>query len=87
MTPWKKRISSAAVGTFVAGCLIFAGASSAQAAGPNHSVGPFTTKSACETAKRSYISSWTKISQGCTYYPRQGGFTATGYYFHYRSVV
>lgn len=70
-----------------AGALTVAGAGSAQAVTPNYSVGPFSTKSACETAKRSYISSWTKISQGCTYYPDQGGFTDNGYYFHYRAIA
>lgn len=69
------------------GALTIASAGTAQAVTPNYSVGPFATKSACDTAKRSYISSWTKISQGCTYYPKQGGFTDNGYYFHYRAIA
>lgn len=69
------------------GALTIAGASPAQALTPNYNVGPFATKSACETEMRTYISSWTKISQGCTYYPKQGGFTDNGYWFHYRAIA
>ena len=29
----------------------------------------FFTKSACETAQRQFISSWTKVTQSCTYTP------------------
>lgn len=91
---WKKRLSTSVVGGMMAastvvgvGALTLASAGSAQAVTPNIGVGPFSSKSACETAKRSYISSWTKISQGCTYYPKQGGFTANGWYFHYRAIA
>ena len=80
-------MSTALAASLTAGALLFAGAGSAQALTPNYSVGPFKTKSACDVAKRAYISSWTKISQGCTYYPKQGGFTAKGYYFHYRAIA
>lgn len=84
----KKRVTSFVASTLMGvGALTFAGAGAAQAVTPNHSVGPFSTSHACEVAKRSYISSWTKISQGCTYYPKQGGFTDNGYYFHYRAIA
>ncbi len=64
----------------------FGWASAVQAAGPNHNVGPFLTKSACNAKKAQYVSSWTKISQNCTYDKKQGGFTAEGWYFHFRGA-
>ncbi|WP_435748812.1 hypothetical protein [Microbacterium sp. PMB16] len=87
MTIAKKRMSAVAAGALVAGVLMFGGVAPAQAAGSQWGVGPFSTKAACESAKLGYISSWTKITQGCTYYPKQGGFTASGYYFHYRTIA
>lgn len=83
----KRKLSAIVVGALVTGGLAFGGASAAQAAGPNHNVGPFQTKSECNAKKAQYVSSWTKISQNCTHYKKQGGFTAEGWYFHYRSVV
>ncbi|MGO1434907.1 MAG: hypothetical protein ACTHYD_09100 [Canibacter sp.] len=87
MTTWRKKLAAIFTGVMVTGALALTGTGTAQALTPNYNVGPFTTKSQCETAKRAYISSWTKISQGCTYYPKQGGFTAKGYYFHYRAIA
>ncbi|PPF80864.1 hypothetical protein C5E07_02880 [Pseudoclavibacter sp. RFBJ3] len=87
MVHFKKRVSTVIAGAVVAGGLMFGGATAAQAATANMSVGPFSTVSECEAAKVTYISSWTKISQGCTYYPQQGGFTDNGYYFHYRAIA
>lgn len=88
MSNWKKRTAAALAGTLAAGALMFTGVSSAQAysLSANISVGPFSSKSSCDSTMRSYISSWTKISQSCTYYPKQGGFTANGWYFHYRAI-
>ncbi|WP_146079087.1 hypothetical protein [Pseudoclavibacter sp. RFBA6] len=87
MVNLKKRVSTVIAGAVVAGGLMFGGATAAQAVTPNYSVGPFATVSECEAAKITYISSWTKISQGCTYYPQQGGFVDNGYYFHYRAIA
>jgi hypothetical protein len=87
MNTWRKKVATVFTGVMVSGALLLTGTGTAQAVTSNYSVGPFKTKSACEKTKRSYISSWTKISQGCTYYPKQGGFTANGYYFHYRAVA
>lgn len=88
MSNWKKRTAITIAGTLTAGALMFTGASTAQAytLSANISVGSFSTKSSCESTMRSYISSWTKISQSCTYYPKQGGFTDNGWYFHYRAI-
>ncbi|WP_223624192.1 hypothetical protein [Microbacterium sp. EST19A] len=86
MTIAKKRVSTVVAGAMVAGILLLAGPAPAQAAGQQWGVGPFSSLAACQAAIPGYISSWTKISQGCTYYPVQGGFTASGYYFHYRTI-
>src|SRR5699024_2583453 len=88
MTRWKKTFASVLTGTAMAastvvgaGALTVVTAGSAEAAGHQYSVGPFATKADCNATKRQYISSFTKISQACTYYPKQGGFTANGWYF------
>lgn len=56
----------------------------AQAA--SYSVGPYKTLSACKSASRSYVSSYTKITMTCRYVPRDGGFTAAGYWFWWKPV-
>lgn len=81
-----KKLAAIATGALVTGSLAFGGASAAHALGNQYSVGLFKTLSQCNAKKVQYISSYTKITQSCTYYPKQGGFTGNGWAFHYRTV-